>query len=76
MRTQGHGQQFDKMWSYFNTLHELSYYGYDKRAELEELKNKVLEKKPQTDYEVKDKTNLLDSITQTIVFFRKTYLEE
>lgn len=76
MRTYGKGQQFDKLWTTFNSLNDLMILGFNKTTELEALKNKVLEKQPKSNYEIHDKANLLDQITNTIVFYRQNYKED
>lgn len=71
MRRQGNGQQFDRLWHDFNYYADAMDYGHDKIAEMEALKNKVLVKTPKTAYEVHDKANLLDQITNKILRFRE-----
>lgn len=72
MRGKGKGQQFDRLWLEFNDLFELSMKAYTKndcgeaQGKLCNLKDRVEKKQPISDYEIKDKNNLLSMINKTL----------
>lgn len=72
MRGKGKGQQFDRLWVEFNDLFELSMKAYTKddcgkaQGKLCNLKDRVEKKQPISDYEIKDKNNLLSMINKTL----------
>lgn len=64
MRSKGKGQQFDRLWGKLNNLsHDYWFIGRDIDSDLKDLKSKVEMKIPKSDYEVKDKNNLLEQIS-------------
>ena len=64
MRGKGKGQRFDKYWRRNNELYDIYWYvGRDIDSEINEVIEAVKKIEPYSDYEVKDKDNLLDQLT-------------
>jgi len=69
MRTQGKGQQFDKLWAKANELIDESLVSAENSTldKICELKAQVEAKQPKSDYEVKDKANLIDLLSKAFI---------
>ena len=68
MRGKGKGQQFDRLWHKLNDLyHTYWFVGRDIKNDLNALKNAVISKKPKSDYERKDQSNLLEQIEMLVL---------
>lgn len=64
MRSKGKGHRFDKYWRKNNDLYDIYWYvGRDIDSEINEVIEAVKKIEPYSDYEVKDKENLLDQLT-------------
>ena len=64
MRGKGKGHRFDKYWRKNNDLYDIYWYvGRDIDSEINEVIEAVKKIEPYSDYEVKDKENLLDQLT-------------
>ena len=65
MRNKGKGQQFDRLWNEANTLIERSLDSVDNALldDISDLIDKVSKKIPTSDYEIKDKDNLIEQLS-------------
>ena len=65
MRSKGKGQQFDRLWGNANDLIEQSLSSIDNALldKICDLKGKVEARTPISDYEIKDKHNLLEQLS-------------
>lgn len=68
-RKKGKGQQFDRLWDKANTIIEESFTSIDNKTldKICELKSEVEKRTPTSDYEVKDKANLLDQLNRAYI---------
>ncbi len=64
MRGRGRGQRFDKWWQKNNELYNTYWYvGRDIENDIDEVVKEVEKIEPYSDYEVKDKANLLEQLS-------------
>lgn len=63
-RRRGKGQRFDKWWQKNNELYHIYWYiGRDIDSEINKTIDEVEKITPYSDYEIKDKENLLEQLT-------------
>lgn len=63
MRTKGKGQRIDHLWRALNNLFDIYWHGSREiLADINALQEKARKVEPWTDYETKDRANLLDQI--------------